>query len=45
VGHRAWLTVYQVYEADNPTQKVKFEEDLKKEIKKLQRFRDQIKTW
>lgn len=26
-------------------QKEKYEGDLKKEIKKLQRFRDQIKTW
>jgi CCR4-NOT transcription complex subunit 3 len=25
--------------------KEKYESDLKKEIKKLQRFRDQIKTW
>ncbi|KAI8810534.1 Not1 N-terminal domain, CCR4-Not complex component-domain-containing protein [Cladochytrium replicatum] len=29
----------------NATQKEKFESDLKKEIKKLQRCRDQIKTW
>ncbi|KAJ3114930.1 general negative regulator of transcription subunit 5, partial [Physocladia obscura] len=29
----------------NSTQKDKLEADLKKEIKKLQRFRDQIKTW
>ena len=35
----------QVYDADNAAQKEKFEGDLKKEIKKLQRFRDQIKTW
>jgi CCR4-NOT transcriptional regulation complex NOT5 subunit len=35
----------QVYDADNPPQKEKYEGDLKKEIKKLQRFRDQIKTW
>ena len=26
-------------------QKEKYESDLKKEIKKLQRLRDQIKTW
>ena len=26
-------------------QKEKYEGDLKKEIKKLQRYRDQIKTW
>ncbi|CAH8843067.1 unnamed protein product [Trichobilharzia szidati] len=31
--------------SNNPTQKEKFEGDLKKEIKKLQRLRDQIKTW
>ncbi len=29
----------------NQAQKEKFEADLKKEIKRLQRFRDQIKTW
>ena len=31
--------------SNNQTQKEKFEADLKKEIKRLQRFRDQIKTW
>ena len=35
----------KVYTADTQTQKEKFEADLKKEIKKLQRLRDQIKTW
>ncbi|BDA45543.1 General negative regulator of transcription subunit 3 [Coccomyxa sp. Obi] len=35
----------KVYDADNHPQKEKYEGDLKKEIKKLQRFRDQIKTW
>lgn len=30
---------------NNANQKEKFEQDLKKEIKKLQRLRDQIKTW
>ncbi|KAK4272302.1 hypothetical protein QN277_020877 [Acacia crassicarpa] len=35
----------KVYDADNANQKEKFEADLKKEIKKLQRHRDQIKTW
>lgn len=35
----------QVYEAENHSQREKHENDLKKEIKKLQRFRDQIKTW
>ncbi|CAN7034460.1 unnamed protein product [Brassica oleracea var. botrytis] len=34
-----------VYDSDNVNQKEKFEADLKKEIKKLQRYRDQIKTW
>eukprot|EP00976_Prorocentrum_cordatum_P113095 1195645-Prorocentrum_minimum.AAC.6 len=34
-----------VYESENSNQKEKFEADLKKEIKKLQRYRDQIKTW
>ena len=31
--------------AANPVQREKIEADLKKEIKKLQRLRDQIKTW
>ena len=31
--------------ANFEAQKEKYEGDLKKEIKKLQRFRDQIKTW
>jgi CCR4-NOT transcription complex subunit 3 len=35
----------QVHEAENPNQKEKLEADLKKEIKKLQRLRDQIKSW
>ncbi|XP_010549612.1 PREDICTED: general negative regulator of transcription subunit 3 isoform X2 [Tarenaya hassleriana] len=35
----------KVYDTDNLNQKEKFEADLKKEIKKLQRYRDQIKTW
>jgi hypothetical protein len=34
-----------VHEAENPNQKEKLEADLKKEIKKLQRLRDQIKSW
>jgi hypothetical protein len=33
------------YDPENVNQKEKFEADLKKEIKKLQRYRDQIKTW
>lgn len=35
----------QVYDTENANQKEKFEADLKKEIKKLQRYRDQIKMW
>lgn len=30
---------------DNANQEEKFEADLKEEIKKLQRYQDQIKTW
>ncbi len=37
--------ITQVYDTENANQKEKFEADLKKEIKKLQRYRDQIKTW
>ncbi|XP_052265572.1 CCR4-NOT transcription complex subunit 3-like isoform X5 [Dreissena polymorpha] len=35
----------KVYSSANANQKEKYEADLKKEIKKLQRLRDQIKTW
>lgn len=35
----------KVYAAESQTLKEKYEADLKKEIKKLQRMRDQIKTW
>ncbi|CAK9301009.1 unnamed protein product [Gordionus sp. m RMFG-2023] len=35
----------KVHTATNANQKDKYETDLKKEIKKLQRLRDQIKTW
>jgi CCR4-NOT transcription complex subunit 3 len=35
----------KVYAAEQQSLKEKFEGELKKEIKKLQRFRDQIKTW
>lgn len=31
--------------SNNPAQKEKLEDNLKREIKKLQRMRDQIKTW
>jgi len=35
----------KVHHATNSNQKEKYEADLKKEIKKLQRLRDQIKSW
>lgn len=35
----------KVYSAEQQALKEKYEADLKKEIKKLQRLRDQIKTW
>jgi len=35
----------KLHSANNTNQKDKYESDLKKEIKKLQRLRDQIKTW
>jgi CCR4-NOT transcription complex subunit 3 len=35
----------KVYSAPQQSLKEKYEADLKKEIKKLQRLRDQIKTW
>lgn len=35
----------KVHSATNANQKEKYEQDLKKEIKKLQRLRDQIKSW
>ena len=35
----------KVYAAPQQSLKEKYEADLKKEIKKLQRLRDQIKTW
>jgi len=35
----------KLYNANNTNQKDKYESDLKKEIKKLQRLRDQLKTW
>lgn len=38
-------TWQKVHHASNSNQKEKYEDDLKKEIKKLQRLRDQIKTW
>lgn len=35
----------KIQQTSNPSQKEKLEDALKKEIKKLQRSRDQIKTW
>ncbi|CAO3594176.1 unnamed protein product [Absidia cylindrospora] len=35
----------KMHSTNNGNQKEKYEQDLKKEIKKLQRLRDQIKTW
>uniref|UniRef100_A0A8C5DPW6 CCR4-NOT transcription complex subunit 3 n=1 Tax=Gouania willdenowi TaxID=441366 RepID=A0A8C5DPW6_GOUWI len=40
-----WQKVTNLHNAANANQKEKYEADLKKEIKKLQRLRDQIKTW
>lgn len=34
-----------MYSASTPALKEKHEADLKKEIKKLQRFREQVKSW
>lgn len=38
-------TWQKLHHANNANQKDKYENDLKKEIKKLQRLRDQIKSW
>ena len=38
-------TWQKLHNANNANQKDKYENDLKKEIKKLQRLRDQIKSW
>jgi CCR4-NOT transcription complex subunit 3 len=39
------LIDFKVHSAPNHNQKDKYEQELKKEIKKLQRLRDQIKAW
>jgi CCR4-NOT transcription complex subunit 3 len=45
-GVLAFDAIYdKVQDATNQSQKEKLEQDLKREIKKLQRLRDQIKTW
>ncbi|KIW69141.1 hypothetical protein PV04_05034 [Phialophora macrospora] len=45
-GIQAFEAIYEkIYSSQNAAQKDKLEDNLKKEIKKLQRSRDQIKTW
>lgn len=45
-GVQAFDEIYEkIYSSANVTQKNKQEDNLKREIKKLQRFRDDIKTW
>ncbi len=45
-GIQAFEGVYEkLQQTSNPSQKEKLEDNLKREIKKLQRHRDQIKTW
>ncbi|GBP48940.1 CCR4-NOT transcription complex subunit 3, partial [Eumeta japonica] len=45
-GVETFQDIWQkVHNATNSNQKEKYEADLKKEIKKLQRLRDQIKSW
>ena len=45
-GIQAFNDIYEkIHSSTSPAQKEKAEENLKREIKRLQRFRDQIKTW
>ena len=45
-GIQAFEAIYEkIYSSQNAAQKDKLEDNLKREIKKLQRFRDSIKTW
>ena len=45
-GIQAFDGIYEkINSSQNAAQKDKLEDNLKREIKKLQRFRDQIKTW
>ena len=45
-GLAAFDGIYEKIESSSSSgQKEKLEDNLKREIKKLQRFRDQIKTW
>lgn len=45
-GIQAFEGIYEkIRSTTNPAQRDKLEDNLKREIKKLQRFRDQIKSW
>jgi CCR4-NOT transcription complex subunit 3 len=45
-GIQAFDGIYEkINSSTNTAQKDKLEDNLKRELKKLQRFRDQIKTW
>jgi len=45
-GVTEFEAIYEkIEQSNNPAQKDKLEDQLKREIKKLQRLRDQIKTW
>ena len=45
-GIQAFEVIYdKIQQSTNASQKEKLEDSLKREIKKLQRHRDQIKTW
>ncbi|KZF19032.1 Not CCR4-Not complex component [Xylona heveae TC161] len=45
-GSQAFDGIYEkIQQTSNPSQKEKLEDALKREIKKLQRQRDQIKAW
>jgi CCR4-NOT transcription complex subunit 3 len=45
-GVQAFESIYEkIHQTTNPAQKEKLEDQLKKEIKKLQRDRDRIKAW
>ena len=45
-GIQAFESIYdKIQQTTNASQKEKLEDSLKREIKKLQRHRDQIKTW
>lgn len=45
-GVAEFENIYEkIEQSNNPAQKEKLEDNLKREIKKLQRLRDQVKTW